>query len=169
MPAEKYSWCPAAGVRSVGEVFTHIIAANYGVAGYRPASRPKAISTVSGDKPKVLEALNDSFTHFRNAIVALNDTTADKPQKMFNRQTTVRGSFIAITGHFGEPVGQSIAYARMNGVVPPWTAGFLQQQQKTADKPTPLFSCGSSDPPVIHSHPAAHSDVRPVYNNCVPG
>ena len=38
---------------------------------------PTAISTFSGDQPKVLQALNDSFPHFRNAIVALNDTTAD--------------------------------------------------------------------------------------------
>jgi uncharacterized damage-inducible protein DinB len=142
MPAEKYSWRPAEGVRSVGEVFTHIIAANYGVAralGTAPPAGfdPKAIGTLSGDKPKVLQALKDSFTHFRNAIIALNDATADKPQKMFNRQTSVRGSFIAITGHFGEHLGQSIAYARMNGVVPPWTEGFQQPQQKTADKPRP--------------------------------
>jgi len=42
---------------------------------------------------------------FGKAIAALHDATADKPQKMFNRQTTGRGSFIAITGHFGAPVG----------------------------------------------------------------
>jgi len=69
-PAEKYSWRPAAGVRSVGEVFRHIIAANYGVAralGTAPpvGFDPQAISTLSGDKPKVLQAVKDSFRHFR--------------------------------------------------------------------------------------------------------
>jgi len=49
---------------------------------------------------------------------------------MFNRQTTVRGSFIAITG---EHLGQAIAYARMNGVVPPWTEGF----RAATDQPRP--------------------------------
>lgn len=142
MPAEKYAWRPAEAVRSVGEVFTHITAANYGIAralGTAPPAGfdPKAITALSGDKAKALQALKDSFAHFRNAIVALNDADADKPQKMFNRQTTVRGSFIAITGHFGEHLGQSIAYARMNGVVPPWTEEFQQQQQKPADKPKP--------------------------------
>src|SRR5207253_1568116 len=102
------------------------------------------------------------FRHFRHALVALHDATADKPQKMFNRQTTVRGSFIAITG---EHLGQAIAYARMNGVVPPWTEGF----RAATDQPRPELSGGSSDPPVIHSHPSAHSDVRAVYNNCMPG
>jgi uncharacterized damage-inducible protein DinB len=140
MPAEKYTWHPAEGVRSVGEVFTHITVANYGIAralGTAPPAGfdPKAITALSADKPKVLQALKDSFAHFRGAIIALNEADADKPQKMFNRSTTLRGSFIAITGHFGEHLGQSIAYARMNGVVPPWTEDFQKQQQKPADKP----------------------------------
>src|SRR5713226_181588 len=142
MPAEKYAWRPAEGVRSVGEVFTHITVANYGIAralGAAPPAGfdPKAITGLSPDKPKVLQALKDSFAHFRNAIIALNEADADKPQKMFNRSTTLRGSFIAITGHFGEHLGQSIAYARVNGVVPPWTEGLQQQSQKPADKPKP--------------------------------
>lgn len=141
MPAEKYTWRPAEGVRSVGEVFTHIVNANYGIARAlgtaAPAGfDPKAITALSADKPKVLQALRDSFAHFRGAVIALNETDADKPQKMFNRSTTLRGSFIAITGHFGEHLGQSIAYARVNGVVPPWTEE-LQQQQKPTDKPKP--------------------------------
>jgi uncharacterized damage-inducible protein DinB len=141
MPAEKYLWRPAEGVRSVGEVFTHIIAANYGVARALGTAPPagfdfKAITGFAGDKPKVLQALKDSFAHFRNAIAALNDADADKPQKMFDRQTTLRGSFLMITGHFGEHLGQSIAYARINGIVPPWTEE-AQQQQKPAEKPKP--------------------------------
>ncbi len=131
----------AEGVRSVGEVFTHITAANYGIARALGTVPPagfdfKAITGLSGDKPKVLQAMKDSFAHFRNAIVALNDADADKPQKMFNRQTTLRGSFLMITGHFGEHLGQSIAYARMKGIVPPWTEE-AQPQQKPAEKPKP--------------------------------
>jgi uncharacterized damage-inducible protein DinB len=142
VPAEKYTWRPAEGVRSVGEVFTHITVANYGIARAlgtaTPAGfEPKAIAALSADKPKVLQALKESFAHFREAIIALNESDADKPQKMFNRSTTLRGSFIAISGHFGEHLGQSIAYARMNGVVPPWTEDSLKQQQKPADKPKP--------------------------------
>ncbi len=142
MPAEKYTWRPAEGVRSVGEVFTHIVAANYGVARALGTAPPagldfKAIAALSADKPKVLQALKDSFAHFRSAVIALNEGDADKPQKMFNRETTLRGSFIAITGHFGEHLGQSIAYARVNGVVPPWTEEFQRQQPKPTEKPKP--------------------------------
>jgi len=139
VPAEKYSWRPAEGVRTIGEVYAHIVAANYGLAralGAQPPAGfdPKAITAAANDKPKIVQALKDSFAHFRQAIAALNDADADKPQKMFGQQTTVRGSFIMITGHTGEHLGQSIAYARANGIVPPWTEE-AQQQQKQAEKP----------------------------------
>jgi uncharacterized damage-inducible protein DinB len=139
VPAEKYSWRPAEGVRSIGEVYAHIVAANYGLSralGTQPPAGfdPKAITAAANDKPKIVQALKDSFAHFRQAIVALSDADADKPQKMFGQQTTQRGSFIMITGHTGEHLGQSIAYARANGVIPPWTEE-AQQQQKQAEKP----------------------------------
>jgi uncharacterized damage-inducible protein DinB len=142
MPAEKYTWRPGEGVRSIGEVFTHITAANYGVARALGTALPngvdpKAIQALSSDKPKVLQGLQESFAHLRNATLALNDGDADKPQKMFGRQSTLRGSFTMITGHFGEHLGQSIAYARINGVVPPWTEEAQRQQQKPADKAKP--------------------------------
>jgi len=54
---------------------------------------------------------------------------------MFGWQTALRGSFILITGHFGEHRGQSIAYARVNGIVPPWTEEQQQQPQKSPAKP----------------------------------
>lgn len=141
VPAEKYIWRPAEGVRSIGEVYTHIVAANYGVARTLGTPPPagfdfKSLTAMSTDKAKTVQALKDSFAQFRQAIQALSDADADKPQKMFGRQTTLRGSFILITGHFGEHLGQSIAYARMNGIVPPWTEE-QQQQQKQAEKPKP--------------------------------
>jgi uncharacterized damage-inducible protein DinB len=139
VPADKYNWRPADGVRSIGEVYTHIVAANYGIArafGTMPPAGidPKAISAAAGDKAKTVEALKDSFLHFKKAIAALNESDADKPQKMFGRDTTQRGAFIMVTGHLGEHLGQSIAYARMNGIVPPWTEE-AQQQQKSREKP----------------------------------
>lgn len=137
IPAEKYTWRPAEGVRSIGEVYNHIVAANYGIAralGTQPPAGfdPKAIMANSGDKTKTVQALKDSFAHFRQAVIAVSDADLDKPLKMFGQQTTYRGAFIMITGHTGEHLGQSIAYARMNGIVPPWTE---EQQQKPPAKP----------------------------------
>jgi uncharacterized damage-inducible protein DinB len=144
IPAEKYTWRPGEGVRSIGDVYVHISAANYGAARALGTAPPagvdvKSILAMSVDKAKAVQALKDSFAHLRKAVLALSDGDADKPQKMFGIQTTLRGSFLVITGHFGEHLGQSIAYARVNSIVPPWTeeAQQQQQQQKAAEKPKP--------------------------------
>lgn len=71
MPADMYTWRPGEGVRSVGEVFTHSIQANYGIGRALATSFPagldlKPIPGISGDKPKVWLALKDSFPHSRS-------------------------------------------------------------------------------------------------------
>ena len=139
VPAEKYSWRPAEGVRSIGEVYAHIAAANYGLARALGTPLPagielKAVSAGGGDKAKTVQTLKDSFAHFRNAMLAIKDADLNNPQKFFGQDTTVRGSFFMITGHFGEHLGQSIAYARQNGIVPPWTE---ERQKQEAAKPKP--------------------------------
>jgi uncharacterized damage-inducible protein DinB len=137
VPAEKYTWRPGEGVRSIGEVYMHIAVANYNIARALGTPPPagfdaKALMASSGDKAKVTQALKDSFTHFRSVILLIKDSDMDNAQKMFGHQTTVRGAFILITGHFGEHLGQSIAYARQNGIVPPWTEEHMRQE---AEKP----------------------------------
>ena len=139
VPAEKYSWRPAEGVRSIGEVYTHIATANYGIARALgtplPAGiDPKTINANAADKAKTVQTLKDSFAHFRGAILAIKDADLNNAQNMFGQNTTVRGAFFLVTGHFGEHLGQSIAYARQNGIVPPWTEERMKQE---AAKPKP--------------------------------
>ena len=139
VPAEKYSWRPAEGVRSIGEVYAHIAAANYNLAKVLGTPIPngvdtKAFTAAAGDKAKTLQTLKDSFAHFRGAILAIKDADLNNAQKFFGQDTTIRGAFFLITGHFGEHLGQSIAYARQNGIVPPWTEERLKQE---AAKPKP--------------------------------
>ncbi|POA63654.1 DinB family protein, partial [Pseudomonas sp. DP16D-R1] len=79
---------------------------------------PKAINAAAGDKAKTVQALKDSFVHFRGAILSIKDSDLNNGIKFFGADTTIRGAFIKITGHFGEHLGQSIAYSRMNGIIP---------------------------------------------------
>jgi uncharacterized damage-inducible protein DinB len=124
MPAEKYAWRPARGVRSVSEVYMHIAGGNYFLASFNgmraPSYDTRSLEQISS-KPRVLEELKRSFDHIRAAILMANDSDLDKPIKMFGTDTTVRAGFITALNHLHEHLGQSIAYARMNGVVPPWT------------------------------------------------
>ena len=140
IPADKYSWRPAEGVRSIGEVYVHVVAANYAFAKmlgtpFPAGVDPKAVMATAGDKAKVAQELKDSFAHMRQAILAIKDSDLENPMKLpGGRQSTVRGAFIFITGHYGEHLGQSIAYARQVGIVPPWTE---ERQKQEAAKPTP--------------------------------
>ena len=139
IPPEKYNWRPSEGTRTVGEVYMHIVGANYNFAKMLGTPPPttfdmKALLASSGDKAKVEQALKDSFVHFSNAILAIKDSDLDKEIKTPRGQMTIRGSFFLITGHFGEHLGQSIAYARSVGVVPPWT---VERQRQEPEKQKP--------------------------------
>lgn len=133
IPAEKYTWRPGEGVRTVGDVYMHVVSSNYNVARMLGTPVPagvdlKAIMANSTDKAKVLQALKDSFAHLRNAILGVKDSELDKEIKTPRGPTTIRGAFFVVTGQYGEHLGQSIAYARSVGVVPPWTAERLKQE-----------------------------------------
>jgi uncharacterized damage-inducible protein DinB len=138
IPPDKYSWRPAEAVRSIGEVYMRVVSANYAFAKMLGAPfpaglDPQTIMASAGDKAKVVQALKDSFAHMRQAILDIKDSDLENPQKLpGGRQSTVRGSFIFIAGHYGEHLGQSIAYARQIGIVPPWTE---ERQKQEAEKP----------------------------------
>jgi uncharacterized damage-inducible protein DinB len=126
-PWEKYAYRPGAGVRSTCEVFLHISGANFGLASSIGAKPPagvdmKNIEKCPDGKAKVLATLKASFVHFKAAVVAMPDNAGDEKIKLFGQEMTKRGFLTFIAEHTGEHLGQSIAYARANGIVPPWSA-----------------------------------------------
>ncbi|MBI5214125.1 MAG: DinB family protein [Ignavibacteriae bacterium] len=135
MPQEKYIWRPMEGVRSVSEVFMHLGGANYLFPTFIGIKSPEGLSrdmekTVT-DKAKVIELLKQSFAHVKDAIVKTPDSDLDKPTVMFGNETTVRGVFFTAALHMHEHMGQAIAYARMNNIVPPWTAAEQAVEKKS--------------------------------------
>ena len=128
MPAEKYTWRPGQGVRSVGEVFAHVAGGNYFLPtlwGVRPPAGvdPRSFEKEGGDKTKTIENLKKSFDHARQAIQSVPEADLGKAAKIFDHEGTYREAFLLVASHAHEHLGQSIAYARMNSVVPPWSAG----------------------------------------------
>ena len=126
VPAEKYSWRPGPGVRSISEVFTHIAGANYmfpGMAGVKiPEGIDRNMEKTVTEKSKVQAAVKQSFEHARKAVEGLSDTDMAKEIKFFGRPMTVEALIFTMANHMHEHLGQSIAYARVNGIVPPWSA-----------------------------------------------
>ena len=126
VPAEKYSWRPGEGVRSVSEVYVHIAGSNYffmTFLGVKPPTKMDAgMEKTVTDKADVVKLLKPSFEHVRHTILNLGDSDLEKTTEMFGNTVTYRNALITEISHLHEHLGQSIAYARMNNVVPPWTA-----------------------------------------------
>ncbi len=127
MPDKKYSWRPAKGVRSVSEVAMHVTSANYFFASMMGTPVPEGIDpmkleTSVTEKAQVVEALKKSFDHVEGAIKALPESQFDEMTKTPMGEMSKRSLMLLVMRHADEHLGQSIAYARMNGVTPPWSA-----------------------------------------------
>ena len=120
--AGKYDWKPAAGVRSVGDVFNLIVKENGLLASVlsgtpNTAAQPAPIT----DPEKMQEALKASYLNLQKAIAGLSDSDLQAPVKLFGKDLTKQTALMQVLEDQHEHLGQSIAYARSNGVVPPWS------------------------------------------------
>ena len=118
----KYDWKPGQGVRSVGDVFNLIVVENgmlTGVLSGTPNTGAKQAPIT--DPEKLQDALKASYANLQKAIAGLPDNDLQTPVKLFGRDMTKQSALILILLDQHEHLGQSIAYARSNGVVPPWS------------------------------------------------
>ena len=129
MPADRMTWRPAEGVRSVSEVFLHVASANYGLARHLgatpvPGLDLRTLERSTTEKADVVRHLRASFEHFRAALIAYPDNEPERMIRWFGPpEITIRHFLYFNADHNGEHLGQLIAYARMNGVTPPWSGG----------------------------------------------
>jgi uncharacterized damage-inducible protein DinB len=118
----KYDWRPGQGVRSVADVFNLIVEENgllAGVLSGKPNTEEKSAPIT--DPEKMQEALKTSYANLQKAILGLPDNELQAPVKLFGRDMTKQAALMLILNDQHEHLGQSIAYARSNGVVPPWS------------------------------------------------
>jgi hypothetical protein len=126
-PQDKYTWRPMEGVRSVSEVLMLIASEGYGFAptafGGKPAmSREEsgALSKVT-DKARVIGHLNKGFAYAKQTIEAIDPATLAGKRNVFGQERTTPQIVLLVSGDMHEHLGQLIAYARMNHIVPPWS------------------------------------------------
>jgi uncharacterized damage-inducible protein DinB len=124
-PAEKFAWHPAEGVRSMSEVYMHIVLANFyllRVTGPKlPADIKEDMEKTVTAKADVIDWLKRSLEAVKMAHAALKPADVQRKVKIHDRDATVDGMYLRIIVHANEHMGQLIAYARMNGIVPPWS------------------------------------------------
>lgn len=129
IPAETYDWRPEEGVRSVGEALLHMCAANYFFFMQMGATLPEGVNPMSMEsdisgKENVIAEIKKSMDFAKEQIAAIETSSLTDPVKMpfpgdFNKHSVI----MICVDHCAEHMGQLIAYARMNGVTPPWSAG----------------------------------------------
>src|SRR5436305_8009519 len=118
----KYDWKPGQGVRSVGDVFNLIVKENGLLASVLSGTpNTAAPSTPITDPEKLQEALKASYANLQKAVAGLSDSDLQTPVKLFGHDLTKQGAVMLLPGDQHEHLAQSIAYARSNGVVPPWS------------------------------------------------
>src|SRR5688572_19313352 len=126
--AGKYDWRPGQGVRSVAEVLNLIVNENRMLAGLLSGAQAGGRGGGRGAQPapiadpaEMQEALRSTYATLRQAIAGLSDSDLNTAVRMFGQDTTKQGAVLMLLFDQHEHLGQSIAYARTNSVVPPWS------------------------------------------------
>lgn len=118
-------WRPAPGIRSTGETILHVAAANYYLAmklGFPP---PEGVDFMTMEaitgRENILEAFNTSAAFIREKLMNADPGSLGEEVDLGFMKTNRLSALLIVLEHTGEHKGQLIAYARSNGVVPPWS------------------------------------------------
>ena len=125
-PEKNFAWRPAPGVRSTSEVYMHIVDANFyllSVTGVKmPADLTADAEMKATSKTEVIGWLRRSLEAVKQAHLKETPEQLARKLKIEGRDSTVDWIYLRIIIHANEHMGQLVAYARMTGVVPPWSA-----------------------------------------------
>ncbi len=122
---DQYGWRPAEGVRSVGEVLLHVASTNYYITSKLGFAPPEDVDIMTLEKitgkEQILATLKNSFDFVQAHLGELKSANfANEVDLGFMKMDEV-SCMLLILDHSGEHKGQLIAYARSNGITPPWS------------------------------------------------
>jgi uncharacterized damage-inducible protein DinB len=124
-PPETFAWRPGPGVYSTSEILMHIALANFWLLSATGRSLTPDLTdgmekTVTS-KPDVIQWMMRSFEAVKEAHLAESPSALERTVKLGKRDTTAESVYLRIILHTNEHMGQLVAYARMNGIAPPWS------------------------------------------------
>lgn len=136
LPADKITWRPSADSRSFAEVFLHVAGERYGILGLGGATPPegfngKTFDKSTTDRTQIIAELNKSWEFTQKTINGMTNADFAKLLPKLGPQANAGDVVYILVADAHEHLGQAVAYARVNGVVPPWTA---EAQKKAAEK-----------------------------------
>jgi uncharacterized damage-inducible protein DinB len=136
IPADKFNWRPSPDARSFAELFLHVSGERYGILALMGTPQPegfdgKTFEKSTTDKTQILAELNKSWEFAQKAINGMTNADFAKPLPKLGPQANAGDVVYILVSDAHEHLGQAVAYARENGIVPPWTA---EAQKKAAEQ-----------------------------------
>jgi uncharacterized damage-inducible protein DinB len=136
LPTDKLTWRPTADSRSFAEVFLHVAGERYGILGLMGATppagfNPKTYEKSTTNRGQIVEQLDKSWEFAQKAISEMTNADFAKLLPKLGPQANAGDVIYILVADAHEHLGQVVAYARENGVVPPWT---IEAQKKAAEK-----------------------------------
>jgi uncharacterized damage-inducible protein DinB len=136
IPADKLTWRPSADSRSFAEVFLHVAGERYGILGLMGTTAPsgfdgKTFEKSTTDRARIVDELNKSWEFTQKAINGMSNADFAKLLPKLGPQANAGDVIYILVADAHEHLGQLVAYARENGIVPPWT---VEAQKKAAEK-----------------------------------
>lgn len=138
LPADKLTWRPSSDSRSFAEVFLHVAGERYQILALMGAVPPagfdgKTFAKSTTDRDKIVEELNKSWDFAKKAISSMTNADFAKPLPKLGPDANAGDVVYLLVVDAHEHLGQSVAYARENGVVPPWTVAAQKAAQQKKD------------------------------------
>jgi len=136
IPADKFTWRPSADSRSFAEVYLHVAGERYGILGLGGATPPagfdrKTFEKSTTDRARIVDELNKSWEFTQKTINGMTNADFAKLLPKLGPQANAGDVIYILVADAHEHLGQLVAYARVNGIVPPWT---IEAQKKAAEK-----------------------------------
>ena len=126
VPAETYPRRPGADLMPLAQIFAHIARFNYEYPARAmgidpPAGIDRDTLERVAEKAQVVALLHRSAEHVRQAVRRMPDAQLARPTTLYGRRVQQWAVLFQLIAHMDDHLGQSIAYARVSGVVPPWS------------------------------------------------
>lgn len=126
IPADKYAWSPGPGVMTIAHVYAHIAHYNFlylteNLGMHAPHGVDWENLETLTDKDQIREALQHSVRHVRMMVEGMSEEDLTAQTELYGRQVPGWAVLFQLLAHMNEHVGQSVSYARMNGITPPWS------------------------------------------------
>ena len=139
VPADKLTWRPSPEARSFAEVFLHVAGERYGILSMMGANPPagfkaKDFEKSTTDKDRIFEDLNQSWDFANKAINGMTNADYAKLLPKLGPQANEGDVIYILVADAHEHLGQLIAYARQNGIVPPWTVAMQKKKAAAGTK-----------------------------------